>query len=115
MKRLFRLFLRAFGQDWRCRACGSGEVFVSQDGGHDWCERCVDCGARYGVQGPPFNIVQRLKDSKDCVEAIYQAKRTQVDDSRIQRLEDRVSSLEQRMNKSSTCRLNRKEAAPDNL
>jgi ribosomal protein L40E len=43
-----------------CRNCGSTKLRRYEDGGHDYVEECVKCGACYGVQAEPFNIVERL-------------------------------------------------------
>lgn len=45
-----------------CRNCGKGDrLYHYQDGGHDYCEGCDHCGAVYGVQDEPFNMVKRIK------------------------------------------------------
>lgn len=45
----------------KCRNCRSTRLHRYQDGGHDYVETCLDCGATYGVMDDPFNIVERLR------------------------------------------------------
>lgn len=46
----------------RCRNCGKGDkLYHRQDGGHDYVEGCDHCGAEYGVQDDPFNLVERIR------------------------------------------------------
>lgn len=44
-----------------CRNCKSTRLYRYQDGGHDYVEGCRDCGAEYGVQDDPFNLVERIR------------------------------------------------------
>jgi hypothetical protein len=44
----------------RCPDCGHDRFHGSEDGGHDVVLECANCYARFGVQLPPFNLVERL-------------------------------------------------------
>jgi len=56
----------------KCSNCNAkGGLYTYQDGGHDYCIGCYNCGARYGIQGPPFDLVERVGDGpirKDWVD-----------------------------------------------
>lgn len=43
-----------------CPDCGHKEFSQWQDGGHDVAIECQNCGARFGVQLPPFNMIERI-------------------------------------------------------
>ena len=59
---LIKKLLGFFSRKPRCRNCKAVGIWFYEDGGHDWCESCDVCGARYGVQGPPFDLVERLSN-----------------------------------------------------
>lgn len=51
--------LDQFFKDYRCPDCGS-PVKGYEDSGHDIAIKCTSCGARFGVQLPPFNLIERI-------------------------------------------------------
>lgn len=44
----------------RCPDCGCKNWFSWQDGGHDEALHCRVCGATFGIQNPPFNMIERI-------------------------------------------------------
>ena len=45
-----------------CAGCGGHKFHYWQDGGHDYCRTCLDCGRALGIQAEPFDIIERLPD-----------------------------------------------------
>jgi hypothetical protein len=43
-----------------CPDCGEKDWREFQDGGHDTCITCNHCGASFGIQLPPFNMLERI-------------------------------------------------------
>jgi hypothetical protein len=43
-----------------CPQCGNSRFDQRQDGGHDVLLRCVACGARFGVQESPFEMIEKI-------------------------------------------------------
>jgi hypothetical protein len=54
--------LDRFFDDHCCSDCGSA-VDPYEDGGHDVAVQCKVCGARFGVQLSPLNLIERLGPS----------------------------------------------------
>jgi len=56
-----------------CPDCGSTDWSSREDGGHDVVFRCDQCGSQFGVQMPPFNLIERVgaimpyKNKKEAV------------------------------------------------
>jgi transcription elongation factor Elf1 len=51
--------LESFFDTQRCPDCGSSDLLTSQDGGHDELITCDQCGSKFGVQNPPFLMIER--------------------------------------------------------
>jgi hypothetical protein len=43
-----------------CPDCGEKDWKEFQDGGHDICVTCNQCSASFGIQLPPFNLIERI-------------------------------------------------------
>jgi hypothetical protein len=52
--------LDSYFKTGRCPDCGCREFATWQDGGHDLCISCLDCSAEFGLQLPPFNLIERI-------------------------------------------------------
>lgn len=52
--------LESFFATQRCADCGSPNLLTRQDGGHDELVKCSECGAVFGVQNPPFSLIERV-------------------------------------------------------
>jgi hypothetical protein len=52
--------LESFFVDHRCPDCGAKNFMTWQDGGHDFAMECQECKAKFGVQAPPFNLIERI-------------------------------------------------------
>lgn len=52
--------LETFFDNLECPDCGNRTYYSSQDGSHDSVEECTNCHSRFGIQGPPFNMIERL-------------------------------------------------------
>lgn len=70
---LLRIFGRTYKPEtWRpkaldslfetglCPDCGHNKFHDTQDGGHDRLLECAKCHAKFGVQDPPFCIIERI-------------------------------------------------------
>jgi len=44
-----------------CPDCGETEWYSCEDSGHDLCIECMGCHSRFGVQMPPFNMIERIE------------------------------------------------------
>lgn len=52
--------LETFFEEGRCPDCGSQKFHQWQDGGHDVAIQCDDCESKFGIQEPPFNMIERI-------------------------------------------------------
>lgn len=43
-----------------CPDCGSRDMCCVEDGGHDALVICNICGHKFGVNFPPFNLIERV-------------------------------------------------------
>lgn len=51
--------LDKFFDDGRCPDCGAKEWEEWQDGGHDYSIHCRHCKSNFGIQAPPFYLIER--------------------------------------------------------
>lgn len=49
-----------FDPPYRCPNCGCVDFKTWQDGGHEFACQCTNCKKAYGVQGPPFNLIEEI-------------------------------------------------------
>ena len=54
--------LTHFFDTGRCPDCNANAWTEWQDGGHDVALECGHCGSKFGVQLPPFNLIERLNN-----------------------------------------------------
>lgn len=53
--------IESFFKTGLCPDCGHSEFYSSQDGGHDQLLECAQCHSRFGIQDPPFCLIERLQ------------------------------------------------------
>jgi len=52
--------LETFFDNRECPDCGGDKWNCWEDGGHDVAIECLSCHACFGVQMPPFNLIERI-------------------------------------------------------
>jgi len=52
--------LESFFETNECPDCGSKDFSGWEDGGHDIALECNKCHSKFGVQLPPFNLIERI-------------------------------------------------------
>jgi hypothetical protein len=52
--------LDTFFENRECPDCGGDRWNCWEDGGHDIAIECLRCHACFGVQMPPFNLIERI-------------------------------------------------------
>jgi len=53
--------LASFFENYECPDCGTNDQWHCwEDGGHDIAIECLKCHSSFGVQMPPFNMIERI-------------------------------------------------------